>query len=166
MLDESQKHHWLRIAAIILMSFIVAFLAFYIAMEMMLHKVTDPVYNAKRIEKIMQTQEKNFEKYEDRMNNNPFVPTMRPMLVNLVKESNEYKVIVDLKPLEGNEKGIDVNIKDNVIYISGEIDKKTFSGEKIVSFAQAYYLDEKLLTDNITKEKKGDKYIITIPFED
>ena len=39
-------------------------------------------------------------------------------------------------------------------------------GEKIISFAQAYYLDEKLETDKIIKEKKGDKYIITIPFED
>ena len=29
---------------------------------------------------------------------------MRPMLVNLVKKNNEYKVIVDLKPLENNEK--------------------------------------------------------------
>ena len=163
--DESKKHHWLRIGAIILVSFIVAFLAFYIAMEMMFRKIADPMYSAKRVEKFIQQQEKDFRKLES-MSENPFEPKMRPMLVNLVKENNEYKVIVDLKPLEGNEKGIDVNIKDNVISITGELDNKTMRGEKIISFAQAYYLDEKLETDKIIKEKKGDKYIITIPFED
>ena len=163
--DESKKHHWLKIGAIILVSFIVAFLAFYIAMEMMFRKIADPMYSAKRVEKFIQQQEKDFRKLES-MSENPFEPKMRPMLVNLVKENNEYKVIVDLKPLEGNEKGIDVNIKDNVISITGELDNKTMRGEKIISFAQAYYLDEKLETDKIIKEKKGDKYIITIPFED
>ena len=163
--DESKKHHWLKIGAIILVSFIVAFLAFYIAMEMMFRKIADPMCSAKRVEKFIQQQEKDFRKLES-MSENPFEPKMRPMLVNLVKENNEYKVIVDLKPLEGNEKGIDVNIKDNVISITGELDNKTMRGEKIISFAQAYYLDEKLETDKIIKEKKGDKYIITIPFED
>ena len=163
--DESKKHHWLKIGAIIVVSFIVAFLAFYIAMEMMIRRVADPMYSVKRIEKVMQQQERDFRKLE-KMSENPFEPKMRPMLVNLVKENNEYKVIVDLKPLEGNENGIDVNIKDNVISITGELDKKSLRGEKIVSFAQSYYLDEKLETEKITKEKKGDKYIITVPFED
>ena len=56
--DESKKHHWLRIGAIILVSFIVAFLAFYIAMEMMFRKIADPMYSAKRVEKFIQQQEK------------------------------------------------------------------------------------------------------------
>ena len=78
----------------------------------------------------------------------------------------DYKVIVDLKPLDGNENGVNVKIRDNVISINGELDKQTHRGEEILNFSQAYYLDEKLLTDKISKEKKGDKYIITIPFKD
>lgn len=164
MLEETPKHHWLRIVAIIVMTFIVAFLAFYCAMELMLHRMADPMYNAKRMEKVLKQQQRDFKRFEDKMGDNPFEPRMRPMLVNLVKEANEYKVIVDLKPLEGNEKDINVNIKDHIISVSGELDKKSFGGEKIVNFSQAYYLDEDLETDKITKEKKGDKYIITIPF--
>lgn len=164
--EQNQKHHWLKIGAIILTSFIVAFLAFYIALEMMMRKISDPMYNVKRIEKMMKTQEEAFRKFDERMDINPFEPKMPPRIVNLVKENSEYKVIVDLKPLEGNENGVDVNIKDNVISIKGELDKKTDGREKIISFAQSYYLDEKLETDKIIKEKKGDKYIITIPFED
>lgn len=163
---ETTKHHWLRIVSIIIMTFIIAFLAFYCAMELMLHRMSDPMYNAKRMEKVLKQQEKNFERFENRMNENPFEPKLRPMLVNLVRENNEYKVIVDLKPLEGNEKGVNVNIKDKVISISGELEKNTHKGEEIVSFAQSYYLDEDIQTDKITKERKGDKYIITIPFKD
>lgn len=164
--EETKKHHWLRIAAIALMTFIVAFIAFYCVMELMLHRMTDPMYNAKRIEKVMRQQERSFQRIEDKMTEHPFEPRMRPMLVNLVKENNEYKVVVDLKPLENNEKDVKVNIKDHVITVSGEIDKKAFAGEKIINFSQSYYVDEDLQTERITKEKKGDKYIITVPFED
>lgn len=164
--DESRKHHWLRITAIVVLTFIVAFLAFYCVMELMLHRMTDPMYNAKRIEKVMREQERSFQRIEDKMTENPFEPRMRPMLVNLVKESSEYKVIVDLKPLENNEKDVNVNIKDRIITVSGELDKNSFTGEKIINFSQSYYLDEDLETDKISKERKGDKYIITIPFKD
>lgn len=159
------KHKWLRIGAIVIITFIIAFLAFYLAMEVMLKRLNDPMYNAKRIEKVLQKQEKDFKRIENRMIENPFEPTMRPMLVNLVKENDEYKIIVDLKPLEGSEKGIDVNINDNIISVSGEIESKSRIGERITNFSQSYYLDETLETDKITKEKKGDKYIITIPFD-
>ena len=118
--NESTKHHWLRIGAIALMTFIIAFIAFYCAMELMLHRMTDPMYNAKRIEKVMRQQERSFQRIEDKITNeNPFEPKMRPMLVNLVKENNEYKVIVDLKPLENNEKDVNVNIKDHIITVAG-----------------------------------------------
>lgn len=164
--DETRKHHWLRIVSIILMTFIIAFLAFYCALEVMLHRMADPIYNAKRMEKLMVQQEKDFQRFEKKMGENPFEPKMRPMLVNLVKEPTEYKVIVDLKPLDGNENDVHVKIADKVITVNGELDKKSFVGEKIINFSQSYYLDEELETDKITKEKKGDKYIITIPFKD
>ena len=165
--EESTKHHLLKIGAIILISFIVAFIAFYLAMNTMFNKITSPTYQAKQIEKMIQHQEKDMRKFENGLlMENPFEPKMRPMLVNLVKESGEYKIIIDLKPLEGNENGVDVNIKDNVISVTGELDKKSVTGEKIINFSQSYYVDEKLDTEKITKEKKGDKYIVTIPFED
>ena len=95
----------------------------------------------------------------------PFVPKMRPMMVNLIKEPSEYKVIVDLTLLDGNEKNISINIQGDELTISGNMDKKIRGTEKIINFTQTYYLDEKLKETDITREKKGDKYIVTIPFE-
>ena len=47
--NESTKHHWLRIGAIALMTFIIAFIAFYCVMELMLHRMTDPYVQCKNV---------------------------------------------------------------------------------------------------------------------
>lgn len=163
--EETTKHHWLRIGAIALITFMAAFLAFYIVMEIMIHRITDPIYQAKRIEKTIQKQDRNIERFIEKDMESPFVPKMRPMMVNLVKEPSEYKVIVDLIPLDGNEKNISINIQGDELTISGNMDKKIRGTEKIINFTQTYFLDEKLEESKITREKKGDKYIVTIPFE-
>jgi len=165
-MENNQNKTWLKVLGIVILGFVMIFAAFYIAVTIALHQMLDPVYNSKQIEKLIKQQEKNFEKFEFELGEHPFLPKTRPMLVNLVKENGEYKVIVDLKPLEGNENDVNVKIKDNVISVRGELENKTDTREKILNFSQSYYLDEKLETDKIRKEKKGDKYIITIPFKD
>jgi len=133
MLEENQKHHWLKILSIVLLSFIASFLAFYIVMGIMLDRMTNPVYNAKKIEKMILKDQKAIHNIERKMES-PFEPQMRPTIVNLVRENNEYKVIVDLKPFDGDEKGININYEDNILSIKGEIDKKSLINEKIINF--------------------------------
>ena len=62
MLNEEKKHVWLKIFGIIAISFVAAFLAFYCALSLMIHNLMDPMYNAKKFEKMMVQQEKNFKK--------------------------------------------------------------------------------------------------------
>ena len=159
---EENKHHLLKVVGVIIATFLGAFLAFYLAVDLTLNRMLNPEYQIKKLEKTMH----KIEKIDDKMMENPFVPRMSPMLVNLVKEASEYKVIVDLKPLGDDEKNVDVSLKDNVITISGDMQQKELRGEKIMNFSQAFYLDEKLITNKISKERKGNKYIITIPFEE
>ena len=165
-MNEETKQHWIRICVIALITFLVSYLAFCLALKHHLKKTYNPFYQVERMEKMLEKQAYDFDKYMLRKMENPFEPKMRPMLVNQVKEANEYKVIVDLKPFDGDENGIGINIEDKVLTVSGELDKKYHGNEKIIRFAQAYYLDDDLKIDEMTKEKKGDKYIITIPFED
>lgn len=166
MIEEKNGNPWVKFFIIVLITFAVAFFAFYVVMEIMLNRMADPVYNAKRIERVIKHQQKDLRKFESRiMSENPFEPKMRPMLVNLIKEPSEYKIIIDLKPLDNNENLVNINMDNNILTVSGEMDKKSFSGEKIIRFSQTYSLDEDLEEDKITKEKKNDKYIITIPFE-
>ena len=94
--DETKKHFLIKLLLSAFVIFAVIFLAFYIVMEIMLHRMADPTYNAKRIERVIKHQQREFRKIGEMMMENPFVPKMRPMLVNLIKEGSEYKVIVDL----------------------------------------------------------------------
>lgn len=161
-MQEENKHHLLRVIGVIIATFLGAFLAFYLAVDLTLNRMFNPEYQIRKMEKTMN----NIQKFDERMMENPFVPKMSPMLVNLVKEANEYKVIVDLKPLGDDDKNINVKLDNNIVTVSGDMQKKELQGEKIMNFSQSFYLDEKLLTNKIVKERKGNKYIVTIPFEE
>lgn len=159
---EENKHHLLKVIGVIIATFLGAFLAFYFAVDLTLNRMFNPEYQIRKMEKTMN----NIQKFDEKMMESPFVPKMSPMLVNLVKEPNEYKVIVDLKSLGDDEKNVDVKLDNNMITISGDMQKKELKGEKIMNFSQSFYLDEKLIPNKIIKERKGNKYIVTIPFED
>lgn len=163
---ENNKNKFLKILGYILIIFLTAFLAFYLAMIVALKQVFNPIYQAKQFDKFIQKQERNFRKFEHNFIDRPYVPRFRSRLVNLIKEDNEYKILVDLKPFDKNENAIKFEINDNYATVSGKIDKKENRKEEIINFSQSYYLNEQLLTDRIVKEKNGDKYIITIPFND
>ncbi len=169
MLDEEKKSCkccWWKVLCGLIMIFIVTFLAFHLALSIMFNKMFSPEYNARRLEKMLIQQEREFQKFENKAMKDPFEIKVRPMLVNLVQEEDEYKLVVDLRQLDNNEKGISFNLDNNVATVSGEMEKKAKNSERIVNFSQSYYLNNKLIVDKIKKERKGDKYIITIPFED
>ena len=159
---EENKHHLLKVIGVIIATFLGAFLAFYLAVDLTLNRMFNPEYQIRKMERTMN----NIQKFDEKMMESPFVPKMSPMLVNLVKEPNEYKVIVDLKSLGDDEKNVDVKLDNNMVTISGDMQKKEVRGEKIMNFSQSFYLDEKLIPNKIIKERKGNKYIVTIPFED
>ena len=159
---EENKHHLLKVIGVIIATFLGAFLAFYFAVDLTLNRMFNPEYQIRKMERTMN----NIQKFDEKMMESPFVPKMSPMLVNLVKEPNEYKIIVDLKSLGDDEKNVDVKLDNNIVTISGDMQKKELKGEKIMNFSQSFYLDEKLIPNKIIKERKGNKYIVTIPFED
>ena len=159
---EENKHHLLKVIGVIIATFLGAFLAFYLVVDLTFGRMFNPEYQIRKMEKTMN----NIQKFDEKMMESPFVPKMSPMLVNLVKEANEYKIIVDLKPLGNNEKNVDIKLENNIATVSGDMEKKELRGEKIMNFSQSFYLDEKLMLNKVIKERKGNKYIVTIPFED
>ena len=165
MFNEDSRQNWLKIGIIALITFLVAFFAFHLALKHNLKRMTSPFYQAEQIEKILEKEQRELNRYDNMGMQNPFEPRMRPMMVNLVKELNEYKVIVDLTQFDGDENAINVDIQGDELTVKGQIDKKVRGSEKIINFTQTYYLDESLEENKIIKEKKGDKYIITIPFK-
>ena len=165
MMNEESKQHWIHIGVIALIMFLVSYLAFFITLKHHLKNLNNPFYQAERMEKMLEKQSYDFDKYMLKKMENPFEPKIRPMMVNLVKETNEYKVIIDLTQLDGSEDAINIEVQGDELTVKGQIDKKIRGSEKIIKFTQTYYLDEKPEENKITKERKGDKYIVTIPFQ-
>ena len=164
--EEKNTNHIMRTIGVVLATFIGAFLAFYCVMDITFNRMFDPNYQFKKMEKMIQHHEREIFKMEDKFFENPFEPKLAPMLVNLVKEEDEYKIIVDLKQINDDEKNINVKIDNNVVTVSGAVDKSKYNKEEILDFTQSFHLSEKPLPDKMTKERRGSKYIITIPFEE
>ena len=163
-MTEETKHYWLKLGIIALVTFLVSYIAFYVTLKHHFNKIYSPCSQIERMEKMMEKQAYDFDNFMLKKMENPFEPKIRPMMVNLVKELNEYKIIIDLSQIENNEEAIDVSLENNELTVKGQVDKNIHGKEKIIRFAQTYYLDEKVDDKNITKERKGNKYIITMPF--
>ena len=146
----------LKYLGIVLATLIGAFLAFYVAVDITVERMFNPMYRMKHAEKIMNKEFKHFDRNMRHM----------PSLVHLVKDSDGYKLIVDLRHLDNNEKNINVSFDKDMVTVSGGIDKSKKREESVLSFTQSYVLSDEIDIANVKKEKIRNKYIITIPIKD
>ena len=78
---------------------------------------------------------------------------------------NTYKMIIDLKPFNNSPNNISLDIQKNKININGLGEKSSKHSDKVYSFSQSFMLPEDIDTDEVTKEQKGHKYIVTMPID-
>ena len=140
----------------VLATLIGAFLAFYFAVDTTLDRMFNPIYRMKHAERIMNKEFKHFDRKMRHM----------PSLVHLIKNSDEYKLIVDLSHFNNDEKNINISFDKDMVTVSGGIDKSKKREESVLSFTQSYVLSDEIDISNIKKEKIRNKYIITIPIKD
>ena len=95
---------------------------------------------------------------------NPFA--INPVKVETVQDGDEYKVVVDLKPFNGNEKNIKVDVSPNRVSLSGDSEACCKGSHKEVSFSQTFSLPNRVDVTKVTKKKHGNKFVITLPIED
>lgn len=162
---SEEKHGCLKVIGVIIAAFAGAFLAFYFVVNTTITRLMNPEYQMRRMERMMEHQERNFRKMEAKMIEHPFEEKAFPVLTRFAKEPDAYRITLDLKALNNDEKNVNVELKDNILSISGAADKKDKHKERSINFSQSFYLDGNLKNDGITKEKDGDKYIITVPYE-
>ena len=71
--------------------------------------------------------------------------------------------MIDLRAFDKNENNVQVNANGNVLYINGKSVKTTRHNEQITEFQQSYMFGNDVNLKDLTKETKGNYYIITIP---
>ena len=134
-MNDEKKFCILKYLGLVWATLIGAFLAFYFAVDITLERMFNPFYRMKHAEKIMN---KEFKHFNHKMRH-------MPSMVHLLKDGDEYKLIVDLRHLNNDENNVNVSFDKDMITVSGGIDKTQKREESILSFTYPLYWQTKLI---------------------
>ncbi len=161
------KHPALKAVLIGLLVFLGAFAAFYVVADWHFKRMLDPMVQMRKMDRAMMRQERQMDKFAkkefqkaDRMmvNTAPFI--------HVDKTDDTYKIVIDLKPFDNDEKNIEVKVNGNIVTINAAGEKNSRHGQAITRYSQTFAFGERINAQDITKVRQGNEYIITIPFDD
>lgn len=163
--EQNKHHHYFKHGLITFLAALLGgFLAFYVVIDITLARMLDPMRGIKHAEKMMERQLRDMQK----LDNDIFAPIPMPLhhsIITMVKEDKVYKFIIDLKQLDNKENNVDVSVDSDTVTIKGNAEKTNNKKTSTINFSQTFSLGIPIDKTKITKERKGDKYIITIPIE-
>lgn len=141
----------LKWAVILVTIFVVTFCAVYLVIKMNKNSIEAVPSVEEQAEKMMETAEKYIAKNE-------------PVPLNIDEKTDKYIITIDLKPFDNDPNKIDIETQENGIKFSGHTEKKDNDQIQETSYYQALIFPRNINKEEISKEHKGDKFIITIPF--
>ena len=92
-------------------------------------------------------------------------PPFNPV-VNMEEMPDKYKITVNLRRFNNDEKNIKIDIKSHSVKISGTANTNTKEEQSSFSYSKSFTVSKKIDADNIKKEVVGNRLIITAPLED
>ena len=172
------KHPALRHLLTGLMALLGAFAAFYVVTDWHFKRMYDPVYQMGRMDKAIMQRERNFDRMEMRalkqqekydkksFKQRQYMERKAAQFIHVEKTPDAYKIIIDLKPFDDNEKNVEVKTEGNTLIINAAGERNSHNKQEILRYSQAFAFGEDINTSEITKVREGNNYIITVPFED
>lgn len=178
-----EKHCWKQCLAMVIASFLGAFLAIYFVTDQVMQRMHNyHMYKPHRMEQRMlkdmdRMYKQDMKAFDDMFKKHHF-PKMKEhslglpiFMMDSVKIKTEYNddsfdIIICLKPFDGDENKINYNVSQRKITVFGSSQVKNDGYEEDISFSQDYILPKNADTSNITKIKNGNKLIISIPMKE
>lgn len=149
-----------------LMVFLGAYCAFYVVSDWHYKQMYDPAYQMRKMDRMMINQERNMEHaFKKYMRNDMRLEHKANQIVHLEKNPDAYKIIIDLKPFDNDEKNVEVRVNGDTLTINAAGIKEKRHKESIYKFSQSYTFDDDADLSKMDKTKVGDSLIITIPIE-
>ena len=171
------KHPVLKHILTGLLVFLGAFAAFYVVTDWHFKRMMDPVSQMRRIDKAIMQREKSFDKMErralkaqERYDRKAFNAQERMErtvsgFVHVEKTPDCYKIVIILRPFDNDETNVEVKTDGNTVVINAAGEKNKHNKKEIIRFSQAFNFGEDIDTDNITKIRQRDDYIINVPID-
>ena len=172
------KHPALRHILTGLLIFLGAFMASYVISDWHFKRMYDPVYQMGRMDKAIMNRERNFDrmdmralKQQEKMERKAFKHEQKlaktaAQFVHVEKNADTYKIILDLRPFDNNEKNVEIRTQGNTLIINAAGERNLHNHEEVLKFSQAFAFPEHIDTSEITKVREVNNYIITVPYED
>ncbi len=164
---EFERHPILKHLLYGLMALIGAFLAFYVVTDWYFKAMLNPVNQMKRMDRAIERRDREMEKaFKKAFHGTERLQERANHIIKLEQDDDEYKVLVDLVPLNDSEKNVEVKTNGNLLTVKAAGIHGFGDRKSLVEFTQSYMFGDNVDLSKLTKERKGDTYVITIPIED
>lgn len=162
-----ERHPIMKYFLLGLLALIGAFLAFYVVTDWYFKAMLNPVNQMKRMDKVIEKRDREMEKaFKKAFQGTERLQERANHVIRLEQSDNEYKVLVDLVPLNDNEKNVSVKTNGNILTVKA-VGLHGFGDRKsLVEFTQSYMFGDDVDLAKLTKERKDEMYIITIPINE
>lgn len=162
-----ERHPILKHLLYGLLALIGAFLAFYVVTDWYFKAMLNPVNQMKRMDRAIEKRDREMEKaFKKAFRGTERLQERANHVIRLEQSDDEYKVLVDLVPLNDSEKNVDVRTNGNILTVRAAGLHGIGGRKSLVEFTQSYMFGNDVDLSKLTKERKGDMYIITIPIEE
>lgn len=162
---EGCKSSWWKYLLTALLTFLGSFCAFYVVSDWHFKSTMNPIKYMQKMERDMIKQEKQFDKEMRKNFNIPRNMSENSGFINVERMNDAYKINIDLRPFDNNEKNVEVKTEGNSIVINAAGERSNNRKQEIVRYSQTIGFTEDIKTDKITKVRQGSDYIITVPFD-
>ena len=147
-----------------LLTFLGAFAAFYVVKDWHYKRMLDPVVQMKKMDRMMHREAHQMQKMADRdFAKGRMLEHKAGQIVHIEKGEDAYKIIINLKPFDNNEKNVEVTAENNTLTINAAGETKKHNKNSIIRFTQSFIFPEEANLSEMSKFKEGDRYIIVVP---
>ena len=74
-----------------------------------------------------------------------------------------YEIIVNLRPFDNSDKNVEVRTDGDTLIVIAAGEKETRNHDKVIKVIQQFTFDDEVDLSAITKTRRGNNYIITVP---
>lgn len=157
-----------------LLIFLGAFAAFYVVSDWHFKRMMDPALQMRKFDRAMMREQHKIDrdlmKQQYRMDKMARKEMARQQqigadFIHMDKTDDAYKIIIDLRPFDNDEKNIETRINGKSLSVTAAGENTTRHKKEIIRYSQNFTFGDDVDLGKMSKVREGDKYIITVPID-
>lgn len=161
------KHPAMKHIFIGILTFLGAFAAFYVVTDWHFKRMFDPMVQMRKMDRAIMKEARMAERIarKDAIKTD-LLENQASHIINIDKTEDAYKIIINLKPFDNDEKNVEVTTEGNKMTITAAGETKKHNKSAIIRFTQSFIFPDNALIGEMSRFRDGNKYIIVVPLED